>query len=40
MFNDFHGTLAHFNGLEEVIRRRGGLQVLKLDPIKLTVLFW
>lgn len=40
MFNDIQGLLTHFNGLEEIIRRRGGLQALRSNPAIRMVLFW
>jgi hypothetical protein len=40
MFNDIQGLMTHFNGLEEIIRRRGGLQALSLNPVIRMVLFW
>lgn len=40
MFNDLQGSLSHFNGLEEIVRRRGGLQAFASSPIVRTVIFW
>ena len=40
MFNDLQGSLTHFSGLEEIIRRRGGLSALRSNPVVRTVLFW
>src|ERR1700761_6502669 len=39
MFNDLPGALTHFNGLEEILRRRGGLGVLQNETMR-TMLFW
>lgn len=40
MFNDSQGVLTHFNGLEELIRRRGGLGAFSSNPVVRTVIFW
>ncbi|KAF4626853.1 hypothetical protein G7Y89_g11305 [Cudoniella acicularis] len=40
MFNDVQGTLTHFNGLEAIIHRRGGLDALGSNPVLRIVLFW
>ncbi|KAH7369531.1 hypothetical protein BKA65DRAFT_718 [Rhexocercosporidium sp. MPI-PUGE-AT-0058] len=40
MFNDAQGVLTHFHGLEEIIRRKGGMQVLGSDPVLRTMVFW
>ncbi|KAH6699745.1 hypothetical protein BKA61DRAFT_582917 [Leptodontidium sp. MPI-SDFR-AT-0119] len=39
MFNDASGTLTHFKDLDEIIRRKGGLQVLSSNPVLRTVVF-
>jgi len=38
MFNDIPGSSIHFSGLEEIIRRRGG--VGSLNSALRLVLFW
>lgn len=40
MFNDINGALTHFNGVEAIIKRRGGLQCFKSNPVLRTVIFW
>jgi hypothetical protein len=40
MFNDIQSLFTHFNGLEEIIRRRGGFQALNLNQAIIMVLFW
>ena len=40
MFNDSQGVLTHFNGLEELIRQRGGLEAFSSNPVVRTVIFW
>ncbi|KFX97610.1 hypothetical protein V490_02708 [Pseudogymnoascus sp. VKM F-3557] len=40
MFNDINGALTHFNGVEAIIQRRGGLQCFKSNPVLRTVIFW
>lgn len=40
MFNDYTGSLTHFNGLEVVIRQRGGVQSFVSNPVLRTVFFW
>ncbi|RDL34426.1 uncharacterized protein BP5553_07554 [Venustampulla echinocandica] len=38
MFNDLQGSVLHLNGLEQILRLRGGLSTL--NPILRMVLFW
>jgi len=40
MFNDVPGSSTHLKGLEEIIRRRGGLGTLNSSPSMRMVLFW
>jgi hypothetical protein len=40
MFDDRKTVLTHFNGLEEIIRRRGGLETFRSNPVLRTVIFW
>ena len=40
MFNDVPGSKTHIIGLEEIIRRRGGLGTLNANPAMRMVLFW
>ncbi|KAH8781576.1 hypothetical protein F5882DRAFT_519247 [Hyaloscypha sp. PMI_1271] len=40
MFNDVPGSKTHMNGLEEIIRRRGGVGTLDSNPAMRMVLFW
>ncbi len=40
MFNDIPGSKTHLTGLEEIIRRRGGLGTLDSKPAMRMVLFW
>lgn len=40
MFNDVPGSKTHLQGLEEILRRRGGLGTLDPYPAMRMVLFW
>ncbi|KAH8800358.1 hypothetical protein F5884DRAFT_863069 [Xylogone sp. PMI_703] len=40
IFDDRQSVITHFNGLEEIIRRRGGLDTLICKPVLRTALLW
>ncbi|KAH9222397.1 hypothetical protein DL95DRAFT_441524 [Leptodontidium sp. 2 PMI_412] len=40
MFNDAQGVLTHFHGLEEIIKRKGGIHVVGSDRLLRTMIFW
>lgn len=40
MTEDVDSFNMHFNGLQEIIRRRGGLGALQANPLLRLMIFW
>lgn len=40
MFHNIHEALIHLNGLEQILRQRGGLVALRNNNVARVILFW